>query len=97
LRQSKYARTVRFDPESLARLERVAVEQERSVADLIRLAIDRFLAGETRLSASELRHLRVAEYTQVALDAIIREEHPELRDTLVLETDRRMERYHGAR
>jgi hypothetical protein len=64
---------------------------------MLRLAIAQYISGQQLLSASDLRHLRVAEYTQVALDAIIREDHPELRDTLVLETDRRMERYHGAR
>ncbi|RYF09155.1 MAG: ribbon-helix-helix protein, CopG family [Oxalobacteraceae bacterium] len=95
--RSKYARTVRFDPEHLTLLEKLAHEQDRSVADLIRAALARFLASETGLSASALRHLRVTEYMQVALDAIIRENHPELRETLVLETDRRMERYHGAR
>ena len=39
----------------------------------------------------------VTEYTQIALDAIIRENHPELRDHLIAQTDLRMEQYHGAR
>jgi hypothetical protein len=38
----------------------------------------------------------VTEYVQVALDAIIRENHPELRDQLIVETDQRVRRYHGA-
>ncbi|WP_183925344.1 ribbon-helix-helix protein, CopG family [Sphingomonas sp. BK069] len=97
MKRSKFARTVRFEPEHLQRLEQLAVDQNRSMAEILRSAIIQYLEGHQRFSASELRHLRVAEYTQVALDAIIREEHPELRDTLVLETDRRMERYHGAR
>lgn len=97
MKRSKFVRTVRFKPEHLQRLEQLAVDQNRSMAEILRSAIIQYLEGRQRFSASELRHLRVAEYTQVALDAIIREEHPELRDTLVLETDRRMERHHGAR
>lgn len=48
------------------------------------------------MTDSKRRHLRVTEYMQVALDAIIRADHPEMRETLVLETDRRMKIHHGA-
>ena len=41
--------------------------------------------------------MRVTEYTQIALDAIIRENHPKLHDHLIAQTDLRMEQYHGAR
>jgi hypothetical protein len=67
------------------------------MAEILRTAIARYLDAEKRLSESHLRHLRVTEFTQVALDAIIRENHPELREQLILETDRRVERYHGPR
>jgi predicted DNA-binding protein len=96
LKLSKYARTVRFEPEHYARLEKLALDQGKSMAELVRTAIVGFLDGQPKLSASERRHLRVTEYMQVALDAIIRENHPELRETLVLETDRRMKLHHGA-
>ena len=65
-------------------------------SDVIRRAIEHHLERLKLLSDSSRRHLRVTEYMQVALDAIIRENHPELRETLVLETDRRMKLHHGA-
>ncbi|MBB3694860.1 hypothetical protein [Sphingomonas sp. BK580] len=89
--------TLRVPHDLRERIDAQAERQRCLPSELIRRAVVHYLDGHQRLSDSELRHLRVAEYTQVALDAIIREEHPELRDTLVLETDRRMERYHGAR
>jgi len=96
LTRSKYARTVRFEPEHLARLEKLAAEQGKSMAEIVRVAIVRFLDGEPKLSVSQFRHLRVTEYMQVAIDAIIRKDHPEMRETLVLETDRRMKLHHGS-
>jgi lysozyme family protein len=50
-----------------------------------------------RIDDSQLRHMRVTEYTQIALDAIIREKHSELLDHLIAQTDLRMEQYHGTR
>jgi hypothetical protein len=88
--------TMRFDPVQYEQIEEIAAKLSIAPVDVVRRAIGNYLAGQKLLTDSELRHLRVAEYTQVALDAIIREEHPELRDTLVLETNRRMEKYHGA-
>lgn len=96
MKHSKYARTVRFEPEHLARLEKIAADQGKSMAEIVRTAIVHFLDGEPKMSVSQFRHLRVTEYMQVALDAIIRADHPEMRETLVLETDRRMKLHHGA-
>jgi hypothetical protein len=48
------------------------------------------------LTSSQRRQARVVEYAQIALDAIIQEQHPEYRERILAETDRRMERYHGA-
>lgn len=89
-------RTVRFDPQQYARLEELATKHSRSMAEVMRLAIAHYLSGEQKRTESQLRHLRVTEYVQVALDAIIRENHPELRDQLIVETDQRVRRYHGA-
>lgn len=90
-------RTVRFDPHQFAQLEELAEQQGRSIADALRLAIAQYISGHQLLSDSQLRHLRVTEFTQIALDAIIRENHPDLRDHLIAQTDLRMEQYHGAR
>lgn len=78
-------------------LEAQAAEQGRSVADLLRAAIDQYLVGQKLIRDSQMRHHRISEYAQAALDTIILEQHPEFRDRIVAETDRRMERYHGAR
>ena len=87
---------MRFDPQQFARLEELAAKHSRSMADVLRIAIGHYIAGEQKKTESHLRHLRVTEYMQVALDAIIRENHPELRDQLIVETDHRVRRYHGA-
>lgn len=90
-------RTVRFDIEHEARLEKIAAEERRTVADLLRIIIADWFANRDHMTASQLRQARVTEYAQAALDTIILEQHPEFRDRIVAETDRRMERYHGAR
>lgn len=89
-------RTVRFDPQQFARLEELAAKHSRSMADVLRIAIGHYIAGQQKKAESDLRHLRVTEFMQVALDAIIRQDYPELRETLVLEADRRMKLHHGA-
>ena len=96
MKRSKFVRTVRFEPEHYSRLEQLARDQGKPVSEVVRTAIVTFLDGAPKISASQFRHLRVTEYVQVALDAIIRENHPELRETLVLEADRRMKLHHGA-
>lgn len=89
-------RTIRFDPRQLQRLEAVAAQQGRTVPDILRLIITNYLDGQSALTASQRRQARVTEYAQIALDAIIQEQHPEYRERILAETDRRMERYHGA-
>ncbi len=96
MKRSRYARTVRFEPEHLARLQEIAQEQGKPLAEVVRAAIVTFLDGQPKLSASDFRIRRVTEYMQVAIDAMIRENHPELRETLILEADRRMKLHHGA-
>jgi hypothetical protein len=88
-------RTYRYDPRQLDRLEKIAAEQRRSVPDLLRQAVDLFLKNHDTIGASERRHLRMTEYAQAALDTIILEQHPEYRERIIAETERRMERYHG--
>ena len=90
-------RTVRFDPEQFALLEELAARQNRSIADILRLAIAEYIAGEKKLTASDLRHHRITEYVQIALDWIIQQDHADARAHLIAQTDLRMERYHGAR
>lgn len=89
-------RSVRFDKHDLDRLDAIAADQERSFADLVRFIVKRHLDGGVLNDASHLRLARVCEYTQAAVDTILREDHPDHRKLVLEETTRRMERYHGA-
>lgn len=89
--------TVRLAPDVHARVTRQASDQNCSPSELIRRAIEQYFIGQKLLGLSERRHHRISEYTQVAIDTIILEQHPEFRDRIVAETDRRMEKYHGPR
>lgn len=87
--------TFRLDQSLFEQVETTAERRGISPADVMRTALDAWFRDEKKRRASDLRHLRVTEYIQVAMDAIIRENHPELRETLVLETDRRMKMHHS--
>lgn len=89
--------TVRIPRDLRDQVDAVAALQNRSTSDVIRLAIEQFVTGAKRADDSHLRHMRVTEYAQIALDAIIRQDYPDLRDHLIAQTDLRMEQYHGAR
>jgi hypothetical protein len=96
LTKSSVQRTVRFESAQYDVLVRSATKQRRSVSDLLRIIIDQHLASQKVIAESERRHLRMSEYAQAALDTIILEQHPEFRERIIAETERRMERYHGA-
>lgn len=89
--------TVRLPRELHAQLEAEAKRQGCSNAELTREALERYFRSEQILRDSDKRLRRVCEYAQVALDTIIREDHPNLRDPILAEVDKRMERFHGAR
>ena len=89
--------TVRLTPGLRADVEREAAAKSCSPSEIIRRSIEQYLLGQKLIGESQLRHHRISEYSQIALDTIILEQHPEFRERIVAETDRRMERYHGAR
>jgi hypothetical protein len=64
-------------------VDAVAARQNCNTSDVIRLAIEQFVTGAKRADDSRLRHMRLTECAQIALNAIIRENHPELRDHLI--------------
>ncbi len=88
--------TVRLDRAKYERIVLLAAEGDCTPSDIIRAAVDRYLAGSDLLASSCRRMARIGEYQQLALDIIIREQFPEYRDRLVAETDRRLEQFHGA-
>lgn len=87
---------VRLERSQWDRLSTIAAERNLSVADILRSALDVFLSSSDLLTASQRRIARISEFQQLALDVIIREQYPELRDRLVAETDKRLVQYHGA-
>ncbi len=87
---------VRLERTQWDRLSAIAREQKISTADIIRSALDVFLSSSDLLTSSHRRMARISEFQQLALDVIIREQYPELRDRLVAETDKRLVQYHGA-
>lgn len=89
--------TVRLSSEQHALVEAIAKREGRTAAEIIRRAVDHYLGSLSRGTESDLRHHRISEFSQVALDTIIREQHPEMIEAIVSETNRRMKRYHGAR
>lgn len=88
--------TVRLDRAKYERIVLLAAQGECTPSDIIRAAVDRYLAGSDLLVSSRRRMARIGEYQHLALDIIIREQFPEYRDRLVAETDRRLELFHGA-
>ena len=90
-------RTVRFNKDQMDRLDMIAAGQGRSFADLLRSVVSQYLEDSSAQNSSHLRLARVSEYAQAALDTIILQDHPEHRDSILAETARRMERYHGSR
>lgn len=90
-------RSIRFDAELYARIEKAAAKQGCSIAELIRLALEQHFRTEQILRDSDVRLRRVCEYAQLALDTIIQEDLPERREGILLEVNNRMERFHGAR
>ena len=89
--------TVRLSPDLRSGIDREAAQRGCSPSEIIRRSIEEYLLGQKLIGDSQLRHHRICEYSQAALDTIILEQHPEFRERIVAETDRRMERYHGAR
>jgi hypothetical protein len=88
--------TVRLDRSKYDRLVVLAAERACTPSDLLRAAVDSFLASGQLFTSSQRRIARICEFQQLALDIIIREQFPEYRERLISETDRRLEQYHGA-
>ncbi len=89
--------TTRLNADQAAQIEAVARRDGCSTGEVIRRAVDQYLLGQKLLTDSDMRLRRVCEYAQLAMDAILQENHPGFRDPILLELDRRMERFHGAR
>lgn len=87
---------IRLERNQWDRLAEIARLQKLTPADVIRAALDTFLASGDLRRSSQRRLARISEFQQLALDIIIREQFPEYRDRILAETDKRLEQYHGA-
>lgn len=87
---------IRLERTQWDRLAEIARSRKLTPADVIRAALDSFLATDDLLRSSQRRLARISEFQQLALDIIIREQFPEYRDRIIAETDKRLEQYHGA-
>jgi lysozyme family protein len=85
-----------LDRSKYDRLVGLAAERGCTPSDLLRAAVDAYIASNQLLSSSHRRLARISEFQQLALDIIIREQFPEYRDRIIAETDKRLEQYHGA-
>ncbi|MBV2149944.1 ribbon-helix-helix protein, CopG family [Sphingobium sp. AS12] len=88
--------SLRLEPELTGRFDRIAAEEGITRAAAMRLALRTYAEAAEQIGSSQRRLAHIAEYMQMAIDVIIREQYPEYRDRLVEETPRRVERYHGA-
>lgn len=88
--------SLRIDARRQALIGSLARDRDVSPSQVVRWAIDAYLADADIEVTSARRLARIAEYKHLALDVIIREQYPEFRERMIAETDKRMEQYHGA-
>lgn len=88
--------SIRVDREKWRRIAEIAGTRGCRNIEVIRDAIDAYLGAAAVLSNSQLRLARITEFTQIAVDIIIREQYPEYRDRIVAEADKRLGQFHGA-
>ncbi len=88
--------TIRFDPRVCERIEGLARNQDCNPSDVIRAAVNAYLATSNMTALSSRRMARISEFVQLALDVIISEQYPEFRERIIANTDKRLEQYHGA-
>lgn len=88
--------SVRLSLETFDRIAEIAEERNQTVGDVVRSALLVYLATADLMSTSQRRLARVNEYNMLALDVIMRDQYPNLRERILSETDKLMEQFHGA-
>ena len=87
---------VRFEQGLFDRIEALADKRNCKPSDVIRAAVNAYLATANMTALSSRRMARISEFVQLALDVIISEQYPEFRERIIANTDKRLEQYHGA-
>ena len=74
-----------------------AISRDRGITRtrLIRDAVDAYLLRSASPSADPGRMATLAEFTQAAVDILIRQQAPDKREEIILTVEQRMERFHG--
>lgn len=88
--------TIRLNHAQWAAIRALSVTNNMTPAEVLRTAVEAYLASHRQGSLSQRRLARIAEFQHLALDVIVREQYPQLRDRIIAETDKRLVQYHGA-
>lgn len=93
---SIYLKTsVSLSEDRVRQLDAACTEQGTTRASLIRTAVHEFLDRETGKRTNFGRLAMTSEFTQVAVDILIREQMPERREDILATVQDRMEKYHA--
>ncbi len=76
-------------------LDMLSVERGVTRSAIIRDAIHDYLKRSDQQNANLGRMAMTSEFTQIAVDILIREQAPERRDEILATVEERMERYHA--
>jgi len=88
---------IRLTPELERRLADAARSRGRSRSELIRTAIEVYLASPADRPANAYRIAQTTEYMQLVADMLVGREMPDKRDAILSAVAQRMEQFHGAK
>lgn len=87
--------TTRLSDAVSEELAELARKSRLTKSEIIRDAIEQYLAFKSGKGWDPHRAAEVVEFCQLALDQWVKTNHPDLRDRILDATVRRMEKYHG--
>lgn len=97
MKQSSTRITIWLSTSAIRRLDQLAKSRGSTRVSVIREALDQFLDDDRQSGANLKRLAMVSEYTQAAIDVLMREQHPARVEDLVQVVASRMEKFHGGR
>lgn len=89
--------TVALSPAIIRQLDAIARARKTTRAAVLRDAVTGYCDDYEAGPETRRRMAMVAEYSQAALDVILRERYPQRVDQVVAVTAERMEKFHGGR
>lgn len=87
--------TVHLDKDRVQQLDARCAMGETTRAGVIREAVSAFLDGHVGVNTNFDRIAMTSEFTQAAVDILIREQAPDRRDEILATVEDRMEKYHA--